>query len=89
MKSKTLEELKNDCLVLFVKLHGWKYKAIEQVVVSEFYDEDLFFRWAFIARELENKARTVALSCETEDTVRAWKKAMELKEKMESRLINQ
>lgn len=86
MKSKTLEEFKNDCLMLFVKLHGWKYKAIEQVANSEFYDKDLFLRWIFVARNLENKAKSVALACETEETIRAWRKAMELKEKMESRL---
>lgn len=74
--------------MLFVKLHGWKYKAIEEVADSEFYDDNLFLRWTFIARDLESKAKSVALACETEETIRAWRKAMELKEKIESRLIN-
>lgn len=82
-ENETLDDFKRACVILFASLHGWKYRAIKQVADSKFYDRDLFLRWFKIAQDLESKSREIALACENEDSIRAWKKAMVLREKME------
>lgn len=84
MKNKN-ESYEAHAIKLFVELYGWVYTIGERVLEDDIIRQDIITRWIGLTTNLERKALRLHKAVNNKTTLRAWKRALELKVEFNNR----
>ena len=73
-------------IILHGEVYGWIYKGAETVLEDKNVSMRVLFQWAQRLSYLCEKSRDLHKAVQTEQSKRAWKRALELKVKIKERL---
>lgn len=71
--------LKNNAVRLFAEVNGWLYTGAETTLNDKYKSINVLMLWESRLNKLSNDARKLMMTCETNQSIRAYKKAIELK----------
>ena len=69
----------NKAIILHTEVYGWLYRALDEIVKAEWYNDELFKVWLNRAEFLVRQSKKLHTACENDYSKRALIKALQLK----------
>lgn len=74
-----MENYKNKAIKLHAEIYGWLYRALEEMIKTEWHNDELFRVWAGRAEFLVKQSKKLHIACNNDLSKRALVKALTLK----------
>ena len=74
-----MNDYKNKAINLHAEVYGWLYRALEEMIKAEWYNDELFKVWLERAGFLVRQSKKLYTACENDYSKRALIRALQLK----------
>ena len=87
-KMNSMNDYKNKAVSLHAEVYGWLYRALDEMVKSEWHNDELFKVWLGRAEFLVRQSKKLHTACENDYSKRALIRALQLKVEINKKIVS-
>lgn len=84
----SIKDYKSKAINLHAEVYGWLYRALEEMIKSEWHNDELFKVWLNRAEFLVRQSKKLHNACENDYSKRALVRALQLKAEVNKKIVS-
>ena len=83
-----MNNYKSKAINLHAEVYGWLYRALEEMIKAEWYNDELFKVWSNRAEFLVIQSKKLHNACENDYSKRALVRSLQLKSEINKKIVS-